>query len=106
MGYSVRTALGILGDDARVIVAELVPAVVEWNRGVLAHLAGRPLDDGRVELHVADVVQLIETAGGSYDAIMLDVDNGAEALVRKDNDWLYCLEPGSACLGPPCRPSS
>ena len=91
MGYSVRMALDILGDDARVIVAELVPAVVEWNRGVLAHLAGHPLDDGRVELHVADVVQLIKTAGGSYDAIMLDVDNGPEAIVRKGNDWLYSV---------------
>ena len=56
-----------------------------------AHLAGRPLDDGRVELHVADVVQLIKTAGGSYDAIMLDVDNGPEAIVRKGNDWLYSV---------------
>ena len=59
MGYSVRTALDILGEDARVVVAELVPAVVEWNRGVLADLAGRPLDDRRTELREADVVQLI-----------------------------------------------
>ena len=65
--------------------------MVEWNRGVLADLAGRPLDDRRVELHEADVVQLIETAGGSYDAIMLDVDNGPEAIVRKGNDWLYSI---------------
>ena len=76
MGFSVRTALDILGGDAKVVVAELVPAVIEWNRGVLADLAGRPLDDGRVELHEADVIQLIKTAGGSYDSIMLDVDNG------------------------------
>ena len=89
MGYSVRTALDILGQDAQVVVAELVPAVVEWNRGVLADLAGRPLDDGRVELHEADVAQLIKTAGGSYDSIMLDVDNGPEAMVREGNDWLY-----------------
>ena len=54
-----RTALDILGEDARVVVAELVPAVVEWNRGVLADLAGRPLDDRRTELREADVVQLI-----------------------------------------------
>ena len=93
MGYSVRTALDILGDDAQVVVAELVPAVVEWNRGVLADLAGRPLDDRRVELHVGDVVQLIKTARGEYDAIMIDVDNGAESIVRKGNDWLYSL-PG------------
>ena len=93
MGYSVRTALDILGEDARVVVAELVPAVVEWNRGVLAELAGRPLDDRRTELHEADVVQLITAARGDYDAIMLDVDNGAEAMVRKGNNWLYSL-PG------------
>ncbi len=95
MGYSVRTALDILAKDAQVVVAELVPAVVEWNRGILAELAGRPLDDGRVELHEADVVQLIKGAGGSYDAIMLDVDNGPEAIVRKGNDWLYSM-PGLA----------
>ena len=58
MGYSVRAALDILDEDAQVVVAELVPAVVEWNRGVLADLAGRPLDDGRVELHEADVIQM------------------------------------------------
>ena len=95
MGYSVRTALDILGKDAQVVVAELVPAVVAWNKGVLAELAGRPLDDGRVELHEADVVQLIKSAGGSYDVIMLDVDNGPEAIVRKGNDWLYSM-PGLA----------
>ena len=90
-GYSVRTALDILGEDARVVVAELVPAVVEWNRGVLADLAGRPLDDRRTELHEAHVVQLITSARGDYDAIMLDVDKGAEAMVRKGNNWLYSL---------------
>ena len=93
MGYSVRTALDILGEDARVVVAELAPAVVEWNRGVLADLAGRPLEDRRAELHEADVVQLIRAARGDYDAVMLDVDNGAEAMVRKGNNWLYSL-PG------------
>ena len=89
MGFSVRTALDILGEDARVVVAELVPAVVEWNRGVLADLAARPLDDARVELHTADVIQLIKAGEGLYDAIMLDVDNGPEAIIRKGNDWLY-----------------
>ena len=103
MGYSVRTALDILGDDAQVVVAELVPAVVEWNRGVLADLAGRPLDDRRVELHVGDVVQLIKTARGEYDAIMIDVDNGAEAIVRKGNDWLYSL-PGLTTTYAALRP--
>ena len=93
MGYSVRTALDILGEDARVVVAELAPAVVEWNRGVLADLAGRPLEDRRAELREADVVQLIRDARGDYDAIMLDVDNGAVAMVQEGNNWLYSL-PG------------
>ena len=93
MGYSLRTALDILGEDAQVVVAELVPAVVEWNRGVLADLAGRPLDDGRTELRVADVAQLIKTSRADYDAILLDIDNGADAIVREDNNWLYSL-PG------------
>ena len=93
MGYSLRTALDILGEDAQVVVAELAPAVVEWNRGVLADLAGRPLDDGRAELHEADVVQLIKAARADCDAILLDIDNGPEAMVRKGNNWLYSL-PG------------
>ena len=93
MGYSLRTALDVLGEDAQVVVAELVPAVVEWNRGVLADLAGRPLEDGRTELHEADVVQLIKAARADYDAILLDIENGAEAMVRKGNNWLYSL-PG------------
>ena len=89
MGYSVRTALDILGEDARVVVAELVPAVAEWNRGVLAGLADRPLDDPRTELREADVADVIREARGGYDAILLDVDNGAEAIVREGNNWLY-----------------
>ena len=93
MGYSLRTALDILGDDAQVVVAELVPAVVEWNRGVMADLAGRPLDDGRAELHEADVIQLIKDARADYDAILIDIDNGAEPMVREGNNWLYNL-PG------------
>ena len=93
MGYSLRAALDILGEDAQVVVAELVPAVVEWNRGVLADLAGRPLDDGRADLHETDVVQLIKASQAGYDAILLDIDNGADAMVRKGNDWLYSL-PG------------
>ena len=103
MGYSLRTALDVLGEDAQVVVAELVPAVVEWNRGVLADLAGRPLDDGRVELHVGDVVQLIKAARGGYDAIMIDIDNGAESIVSKGNNWLYSL-PGLTTTCAALRP--
>ena len=103
MGYSLRAALDILGEDAQVVVAELVPAVVEWNRGVLADLAGRPLDDGRADLHETDVVQLIKASRAGYDAILLDIDNGAEAMVRKGNDWLYGL-PGLTATYAALRP--
>ena len=91
MGFSVRTALNGLGTDAQVVVAELVPAVVKWNREFFADLTGSPLDDQRVSLYEGDVAQLIKTAKGDYNAILLDVDNGPQALVLKDNDWLYSL---------------
>jgi spermidine synthase len=92
MGYTVRSALNELGARAQVVVAELVPAVVKWNMGFLSDLASSPLDDNRVTLHEADVAQMIKTAKGTYNAILLDVDNGPQALTRKDNDWLYSLK--------------
>ena len=91
MGYTLRSALNELGAQAQVVVAELVPAVVQWNRGFLANLAGSPLDDNRVTIHEADVAQMIKTAKGDYNAILLDVDNGPQALTLVDNDWLYSL---------------
>ncbi len=91
MGYTLRSALNELGAKAQVVVAEIVPAVVGWNWKFLADLAGSPLDDNRVEVREADVAHIIKTAKHSYNAILLDVDNGPEALTRKDNDWLYSL---------------
>jgi spermidine synthase len=92
MGYTVRSALNELGPEAQVVVAELVPAVVRWNRGFLTDLASSPLNDNRVTLHEADVAQTIKEAKGTYDAILLDVDNGPQALTRKDNNCLYSLK--------------
>lgn len=89
MGYTVAAALANLGPAASVWVAELVPAVVAWNRGPLAHLAGHPLDDPRVVVHDTNVTLLIRDAIRRYDAILLDVDNGPEALTCIGNDWLY-----------------
>lgn len=89
MGYTTAAALQRLGADGRVVVAELVPAVVRWNQGPLAELAGRPLEDARVRVCVADVAQVLRDGRNSFDAILLDVDNGPEGLTRKDNDWLY-----------------
>ena len=92
MGYTVRSVLNELGAKAQVIVAELVPAVVKWNRGFLTGLASSPLEDNRVTLHEVDVAQMIKAAKNTYNAILLDVDNGPQALTQKDNDWLYSLE--------------
>ncbi len=89
LGYTVRAALERLPPEAGVVVAELVPAVVAWNQGVLAPLAGRPLEDPRVKVETRDVAELLREAQGHYDAVLLDVDNGPEALTQEHNRWLY-----------------
>jgi spermidine synthase len=89
MGFTLMAALRHLAAAAQVVVAELVPAVVKWNRDPLADLTGRPLLDKRVTIHVADVAHLIRAEKRAFDAILLDVDNGPEGLTRKSNDWLY-----------------
>lgn len=89
MGYTLRAALDLLPKGGTVEIAELVPAVVEWNRGVLGDLAGRPLDDPRTVLHVGDVRVRIRKQKNAYDAILLDVDNGPSALAHKSNDGIY-----------------
>ncbi|MBS3745177.1 MAG: hypothetical protein KGY48_12560 [Wenzhouxiangellaceae bacterium] len=89
MGFTLAAALAALGPGARVVVAELVPEVVEWNRGLVGEPSGHPLKDPRCEVFVGDVAQLMREAPESFDAIMMDVDNGPEALIRMQNDWLY-----------------
>ncbi len=89
MGFTLAAALRHVRPQARVEVVELVPAVVAWNRGPLAHLAGHPLRDARVTVREADVAQVLRAAHEAYDAILLDVDNGPEGLTRRENDWLY-----------------
>lgn len=89
MGYTLAAALRELGPRAELLVAELVPAVVEWNRGVLAPLAGNPLRDPRVRVREGDVAEPLREARSAWDAIILDVDNGPRALTRPGNDWLY-----------------
>lgn len=93
MGFTLRAALNSLSRDSSVVIAELVPAVVIWNRGPLAELAGNPLKDPRVIVREADVGEVMREKQHAYDAIMLDVDNGPEGLTRKSNDLLYGL-PG------------
>lgn len=89
MGFTLRAALGVLPDDARVTVAELVPAVIEWARGPMADLHKGTLDDARVDIHVGDVGALIQSQKAAYDAILLDVDNGPDGLSLPSNDSLY-----------------
>jgi len=88
MGFTVRAALDLLSPEAQVTVAELSGAVVSWNRGPLASLAGRPLEDPRVAVAVTDVRTLLKPSR-RFDAILLDVDNGPEGLSQPANRQLY-----------------
>ena len=89
MGFTARAALDVLGPDAEVEVIELVGAVIRWNREILGHLAGAPLDDPRIRMIEGDVVDTIACADARYDAILLDVDNGPSALTSFKNKRLY-----------------
>jgi spermidine synthase len=96
MGFTLRAALAALEADARIVVAELVPAVVGWARGAMAEVFGKSLTDPRVSIREADVSHLIRSNPSTFDAILLDVDNGPEGLTREANDALYDLEGLSA----------
>jgi spermidine synthase len=89
MGFTLRAALALLGPKGRVTVAELVPEIVEWARGPMAELTSGCLDDPRVTLRMGDVADAIAAGRGAYDAILLDVDNGPDGLVRAENDRIY-----------------
>lgn len=89
MGFTLAATLQTVGPDAEVVVAELVPEVVEWNRTLIGAPSGHPLADPRSRVYVGDVGNLIRQEPAGFDAILMDVDNGPEALVRRENDWLY-----------------
>jgi spermidine synthase len=89
MGFTLRAALAVLGPEARITVAELVPAVIAWARGPMAGIFGDSLRDPRVNIREADVADVIGARASAFDAILLDVDNGPEGLIRKANDALY-----------------
>ena len=89
MGFTLRATLDLLSPDAIVTVAELVPAVVEWNRGPLGPLAGYPLKDRRVRVDAGDVAVTLRANPGCFDAIVLDVDNGPAAFTSAGNAGLY-----------------
>jgi spermidine synthase len=92
MGFTLRAALAVLDAQARITVAELVPAVIAWARGPMADIFGDSLTDPRADIRAADVVEIIKASTSAFDAILLDVDNGPEALIRKANDALYDLK--------------
>ena len=89
MGFTLRAALAALGPKAKVVVAELVPAIVTWARGPLADLFAGCLDDPRTSLLSGDVAEAIRGEASSYDAILLDVDNGPEGMTQEANNRLY-----------------
>ncbi len=97
LGFTARAALDRIPTDAKVVIAELTPALVGWNRRLVGKLAGRPLDDPRCKVHVGDVVDRIAEARAAYDAILLDVDNGPGSMVHEGNHRLYGHRGIAAC---------
>ncbi len=89
LGYTLRSALDLLPKSGTAVQVELIPEIVEWNRGPLGKFADHPLNDPRTKLALDDVTQVIRHARNEFDAIMLDVDNGPTALVDESNGWLY-----------------
>ena len=89
MGFTLRAALAGFGADATIVVAELVPAIIKWARGPMAALTAGCLDDPRVSFIAADFGSVIASAQAGFVSILLDVDNGPDALCRKANGKLY-----------------
>ncbi len=99
MGYTLRQALDSLGADAKVVVSELLAEVVNWNREFLKELNGLALEDERTELVIGDIFALIAQSGGRFDAILMDVDNGPNAMTDAGNQRLYSAAGIAACRG-------
>ena len=95
MGFTLAAVLASVGSKAEVTVAELIPEVVEWNRGPLGEFNGNSLDDPRTHIHIGDVAILLRKSQACFDVIALDVDNGPAGLMKSANDWLYTM-PGIA----------
>jgi spermidine synthase len=108
MGFTLKSALSVLAPDAAVVVAEILPAIISWNRNTAFPLGSAAMADPRVTIRTQDVVEVIRAAPGTFDSIILDVDNGPAALTDSGNARLYSeaglrltrasLKPG-ACVG-------
>ena len=92
MGFTLAAALKVTSPSTEVQVAELVPEIIEWNKGPLGECAGRPLNDKRTKIYFGDVAELFMAKQATYDAILLDVDNGPEAFTHDDNNDLYSID--------------
>ena len=106
MGYTLRQVLDMLSPKAKVVVGELMTAVVQWNREFLGELNGQPLADERVDLATGDIVELIAHSKGRFDAILLDIDNGPSAMSDSGNSRLYGYEGLLACRRALRKPGS
>ena len=89
LGFTLRAVLDHLGEGAEVTVCEIIPEIIEWNRGVLAHLHDEALSDPRVKVVTGCVLDHMRSVQSHYDLILLDTDNGPELLVRPDNGVIY-----------------
>jgi len=92
MGFTLAAALKATLASSEVVVAELVPEIIEWNKGPLGECAGRPLADQRVRVYLGDVAELFKTNQATYDAVLLDIDNGPEGFTQASNNHLYSIE--------------
>ncbi len=92
MGWTLRAALEVLPEGGRITVVELVPEVVRWNEGPMGDPSGHPIRDPRVEVQIGDVAATLSAASATWDAVLLDVDNGPEAFTQPANDRIYSVE--------------
>jgi len=92
MGFTLAAALKATSKSSQVVVAELVPEVIEWNKGPLGDCAGSPLKDQRTLVHLGDVAELFNSKQATYHVVLLDVDNGPEGFTHADNNNLYSIE--------------
>lgn len=90
MGFTLRAALDALPADARVVVVEIDPVIVEWCKGPLGPATGHAIADPRVELVTDDVARVIrESPPGRFDAILLDLYEGPNDARQGRTDPFY-----------------
>src|SRR5919112_1631655 len=89
LGFTLRTALQLLREDAEIVVAELLAEVIAWNADPRYDLSAEAMRDPRVRVVHDDVVNVLRANPGAFDAIMLDTDNGPDGMLMSENAALY-----------------